>query len=315
MIVKKIVKNFEELITPYEETRAGFVSLALEKNRQATPFVEEARILKVLAGKAETPYDLLKISEIYLPLLSASGLSDKAISHLTEEYKQKAINELIKNYLEPAGQKFVEELVYRFLLTRGDTLGGMMRNIGGVLGERKLIRCLLLSLKFIGYHYTWFDGANWLNQSDNDIEIEIRLKGLSWSNKKKRTLLKNIKVPIVNKNVDLCIFDGDYSSFNKSSDSLHRDLSKYIALGELKGGIDPAGADEHWKTANSALERIRKAFEKQKLSPKTFFVGAAIESSMASEIYNQLINKHLTFAANLTNDNQLINLCYWIVKL
>ena len=32
-------------------------------------------------------------------------------------------------------------------------------------------------------------------------------------------------------------------------------------FGELKGGIDPAGADEHWKTGNSALVRIRKAFE------------------------------------------------------
>ena len=31
------------LITPYEETRAGFISLALEKNRKATPFVEEAK--------------------------------------------------------------------------------------------------------------------------------------------------------------------------------------------------------------------------------------------------------------------------------
>ena len=59
----------------------------------------------------------------------------KAISHLTTEYKQSAITELIKNYLEPSGNMFVEELVYRFLLTRGDTLGGMMRNIGG--GNRR----------------------------------------------------------------------------------------------------------------------------------------------------------------------------------
>ena len=150
---------FEDLITPYEETRAGFVSLALEKNRQATPFVEEAKVLKAIASKAKSPLDLLNMEDIKPAILAASGLSDKALSHLSDENKNTAILELIKNYLQPAGKKFVEELVYRFLLTRGDSLGGMMRNIGGVLGERKLIRCLISTLKIFGYKYTWNDGT------------------------------------------------------------------------------------------------------------------------------------------------------------
>ena len=29
-------------------------------------------------------------------------------------------------------------------------------------------------------------------------------------------------------------------------------------LGELKGGIDPAGADEHWKTGNAANITVDK---------------------------------------------------------
>ena len=58
------LKSYKSLITPYEETRAGFISLALEKNRKATPFVEEAKALKVFASKAKIPRDLLKISEI-----------------------------------------------------------------------------------------------------------------------------------------------------------------------------------------------------------------------------------------------------------
>ena len=33
------LKSSEDLITPHEATRAGFVSLALEKNRKATPFI------------------------------------------------------------------------------------------------------------------------------------------------------------------------------------------------------------------------------------------------------------------------------------
>ena len=91
--------------------------------------------------------------------------------------------------------------------------------------------------------------------------------------------------------------------------------TNYIALGELKGGIDPAGADEHWKTANTALDRIRKAFAQSSVIPKTFFVGAAIENSMSEEMYSQLINGTLSNAANLTNEKQVYSLCQWIVNI
>jgi type II restriction enzyme len=86
-------------------------------------------------------------------------------------------------------------------------------------------------------------------------------------------------------------------------------------LGELKGGIDPAGADEHWKTANSALNRIRTSFDKKKLKPQTFFVGAAIENAMAVEIFKLLKSGTMSNAANLTSDKQLTSVCDWIINL
>ena len=86
-------------------------------------------------------------------------------------------------------------------------------------------------------------------------------------------------------------------------------------MGELKGGIDPAGADEHWKTAHSALNRIRTSFDKKKLKPQTFFVGAAIENAMAVEIYKQLKSRAMNNAANLTNDGQLTAICNWVINL
>lgn len=91
--------------------------------------------------------------------------------------------------------------------------------------------------------------------------------------------------------------------------------SLYIALGELKGGIDPAGADEHWKTAQTALSRIREAFEKAGHKPYIFFIGSAIESKMASEIWDQLQNDILANAANLNDDNQLASLSHWLCSL
>ena len=73
--------------------------------------------------------------------------------------------------------------------------------------------------------------------------------------------------------------------------------------------------DEHWKTANSALQRIRTAFKKKSLTPYTFFIGAAIEKSMAKEIFHQLKNQSMTNAANLTNEDQLISICKWLIQL
>ncbi|MCJ7792132.1 MAG: adenylosuccinate synthetase [Dehalococcoidia bacterium] len=60
----------DSLVTPYEETRAGFIALALEKNRKATPFVEEAKALKVVASRAKKPQDLPKTTLQFLAFIS-----------------------------------------------------------------------------------------------------------------------------------------------------------------------------------------------------------------------------------------------------
>jgi hypothetical protein len=245
---KQHLKSGKSLETTYEAVRAGFVALALEKNRRATPFVAQARALKAAAGKAKTPADLLKIAEIQLGLLTAAGVSDKATNHLEDSDKREAVSGLIKNFLEPAGVNFVEELVFRFLLTRGDTLGGSMRNVGGFMAQKKLTRAILACLKLAG----------------------------------------------------------------QKCHSLHSETN---AWAELKGGIDPAGADEHWKTARTALNRIHEAFAKQKLKPHTFFIGAAIETKMASEIWDMLKLGSLENAANLTDEDQISSISSWLCKL
>jgi len=74
---RKHLSGSSDLVTTYEEIRAGFVSLALEKNRRATSFVEQARSLKAVASQAKTPADLLIIESIQPALLTASGYREK----------------------------------------------------------------------------------------------------------------------------------------------------------------------------------------------------------------------------------------------
>ncbi|MEK0181264.1 AvaI/BsoBI family type II restriction endonuclease [Microcoleus anatoxicus] len=118
----------DNLVTTHEATRAGFVALALEKNRRATPYLAEARALQEAARQAEIPTDLLNVKGIEMGLLTAAGLSDKSLAHLMPKDKIEAINGLIRNFLEPAGTNFVEELVFRFLLISNPVASELFRS-------------------------------------------------------------------------------------------------------------------------------------------------------------------------------------------
>ena len=312
------IKCAEDLVTSHEQTRAGFIEAALAKNYKARPYIEQAKTLRSLASQASIPMELLSIAEIRNSLLTASGLSDKSLKYFKDEDKYEAMQKMIKEFLEPAGDDFVNELVYRYLLIKGDTLGGSMRNYVGTIAQMKFIRKMLslLSMQDIPFmvlckndkkNNRWrisdyesvFDKAN-------DI-VAIQWNGLSGG----RVLFLNTTIPLVKNNIDICLYQGDAKIFDGGN--IVYDNGRAIMFGELKGGIDPAGADEHWKTGNSALERIREAFTDYPI--KTSFIAAAIEKKMAKEIYAQLSDGTLSNAANLTVDKQITAYCNWIINL
>jgi hypothetical protein len=144
-----------DLVTSHAETRAGFLELALEKNRQATPFITQARALKAAVLLLANPAELLTLSSIRSALVTAAGLSDRAAGHLDTATKEQAARDFIANFLDPAGADWVDELVYRFLITRGDTVGGSMRNIGGAIAQRKLTRNIIAALSLANISFEW----------------------------------------------------------------------------------------------------------------------------------------------------------------
>src|SRR3990172_10412388 len=123
------LKSAADLETTNEAVRAGFAALALEMQRRATPYVEQARALKRAASEAKHPVELLEMPGIQSALVSVGGVN------------------------------FVEELVFRFLLTRGDTLGGSMRNIGGFMAQKKLTRSIISRMRISGITCLWCHGA------------------------------------------------------------------------------------------------------------------------------------------------------------
>jgi hypothetical protein len=255
------------------------------------------------------------MAEIEGGLLTAAGVPEKAAAHLQGIDRRAAILGLVRNTLEPAGANFVEKLVSRFLLMERRALRRSMRKVGGFMARCRLSRSIIATLWLAGKTYRWLpsQGSRWMKMPRDDVDIERQLRGLSWDVAgNPRTLIYDLTVPFLGNNVDLCLFN---AAPEAATETALESPQAYLALGELKGGIDPAGADEHWKTARTALERIRAAFAEHHHGPKTFFIGAAIDAKMASEIWVMLQAGRLDNAANLTVGDQIASVTRWLCSL
>jgi type II restriction enzyme len=271
---------------------------ALRKTKEAAPYIEQAAALSAHLEEATDIDAALKVEAIQDELVAAAGFSDKATKYFSPAELQEALGKVIAEIKANAGAGWKDEITYRYLLTKGDSLGGSMRNIvgsaAGIMFNESLIRAL--------------DAKGIKALVERSRTNQEKTQAIGWEH---RHILFDMKSPIVGNSIDAILLDT--TSFAGSPAKLLTHPERYLACGELKGGIDPAGADEHWKTARSALERIRTAFKDK--PPQLFFVGVAIESAMAREIFGQLNDGRLTYAANLLSEQQLTGLSAWLVSI
>jgi hypothetical protein len=304
------------LITTPEARRSGFLEYALRRNKEAIPFIDKAKALKAtLQAHTNQPADILKIDKIRESLLESAGISVKAKAHLSDVDKRRLLTDFIDKILIPCGQEYINEIIYRYLLTSGEALGGKMRNIVGSIANEKLNRFVISQLQICQINFSFATNSGFFTSTEYSLEMAEAIKAIRWETNsgEQRLLIYNVNVPQVSKNIDIVLLNKfTETAKGKNLKDILGDAKNYLAIGELKGGIDPAGADEHWKTASTALGRVHIAFNGQL---PLIFIGAAIESAMAGEIFNQYQNGYLANCANLTNDDQLASACEWLVNL
>jgi hypothetical protein len=81
----------------------------------------------------------------------------------------------------------------------------------------------------------------------------------------------------------------------------HVDDVDMLWAGELKGGADPAGSDEHWKTATEALERMLRAAEATgRPKPMLSFIATILVGRVAKDAQAWIEQGKLTSVYNLT---------------
>lgn len=310
------ITSSESLVTTHEAYRAGVLEIALFKNRESVPYLDKAKALYVTLKKnTASCYDILEMTKIHETILEAAGITQKTKKHLSAEDKADLLKKFIDEVLAKSGAKYVDEIVYRYLMALGEQLGGHMRNRIGNLARGKMVRQIVAQLEIAGIPFSYFSDGDkaWSNGTRFNAAKAESIKAMTWKNENRvRTFLNNVNVEGLSKNVDMVLLEKELSVITPAEmKKALSDTKCILMMGELKGGIDPAGGDEHWKTARGALERIRKSYKRVDI----LFICASIEKAMAREIYAMLQMGDLNCAANLTDINQLGSACEWVVRL
>jgi hypothetical protein len=290
----KIITSAKDLVTKKTDTVNGFIEQAKEKSKDITKYTN---ILDYFFQNKNLIKDIniARQDKIIMQFLTAATmLSQKSLLYFSTDEQNLIISEII-DFSKFNDEQYLEKLKYQYLMNSGESLGGSMRNLIGQKAQNHFILNILKTLNDKGYKYNIVK-----NKKGKIVQI-------SWND---RCIFFDKKPKIVGKSIDFIVVKGN-SAINNDIEN----LDDYIICGELKGGVDPAGADEHWKTGLSALNRIDKVFnDYNKKRPILIFLGSAIASFMAGEIFHLLEKKWLGSAANINNNQQLQNIVNLIIE-
>lgn len=286
-----------DLITSKEDIIIGFKEQAELKSEKANEYTAKAREFEAHLDKVDSLEDVVSLAndpQFGEHVLTAAGLSAKAKGHIPHSAQKEIARAIFGEYENL--KRLKEDILYRYLLTEGASLSGKMRNVVGNLGENRVAERLKSELEGRG------QTVHFGHTASGNVNL------ISWES---RTIFLNRTSKFIGKNIDMIIVES-YSTDRKAL----KDPHLYKACVEIKSGIDPAGADEHWKTARSALERIIKSFKEENMRPPELgFIGAAIEPSVAREIFAWLESGKLQCAGNMLHGDQLDHFVDWLVSL
>jgi hypothetical protein len=203
------------------------------------------------------------------------------------------------------------------LANLGESIGGSWRNEVGRLAYAEVIGILLRHLHEKRYlaAITYDLKVPLTGETDEDEERTVSQDNLLADGPDflrdlqtieanrvvyKRIALRNTNDLLLNRQIEWIDREG-------KSHKIGPDLSAFLPDntltwgGELKGGADPAGSDEHWKTATRAFDRILDATEKTgRPKPKLSFIATILVDRVAREAALWIREGKLTSVYNLT---------------
>jgi len=279
-----------------------------------------------------TPEWVIEHPELFFYYRNVSMLSTKAMNGLgfsTQTYEEngvvpnpEAANEIV-SYLNGIVGSLVKlsgvsknrhlEMV---LANLGDSLGGTSRNEVGRISSTEVVRYIVKYLHpknritrivyklkgIIGDDDDRDIGKELTVDISEDTDIDVLISNLEEKRVKYQelhfsngySLLLDRQIKWYSDDEKEYKIGPDFHSTNDNSNSM-------LWMAELKGGADPAGSDEHWKTATQALVRVIEASEKTgREKPFISFIAAILVERVAVEAQQWIDEGELTSVYNLT---------------
>jgi hypothetical protein len=203
------------------------------------------------------------------------------------------------------------------LANLGESIGGPWRNEVGRLAYVEVIGILLRYLHDRGYlaAITYDLKGPLTGEAEDDEERTISKDNVLADSSDflhdlqtieanrvvyKRIALHNTNDLLLNRQIEWIDREGKPHKIGPDLSAFLPD-NTLIWGGELKGGADPAGSDEHWKTATRAFDRILDATEKTgRPKPRLSFIGTILVDRVAREAALWIREDKLTSVYNLT---------------
>lgn len=202
----------------------------------------------------------------------------------------------------------------------GDALGGISRNEVGRYAAAQVMQYLITYWHRLGYlhsiNYTLKrnfieedeESDNSFNGSPQILTITsqtniVQFLAMAEANRIKyqEIILNNGHQLLLDRQLIWQEQSGERNTYRIGADMISKSvLIDMVWSGEIKGGADPAGSDEHWKTATQALNRILESAEKTgRPRPKLSFLATILVDRVAIEAQRWIDNGKLTSVYNL----------------
>lgn len=141
----KSIKSSQDLVTKKEDTIKGFKKQAEEKLKITNQYIDAAKKFEKILNECksfEEIKELIKDNNIKPYLISALGFSEKSSSHIKEEIDSILAGILDDLFLDDNIGKLKEKLIAQFLLIKGDSMGGTIRNLTGNQAGQELAKLI-----------------------------------------------------------------------------------------------------------------------------------------------------------------------------
>jgi hypothetical protein len=200
----------------------------------------------------------------------------------------------------------------------GDSIGGAWRNEVGRLAYVEVITPLALHLHRRGYLETIvYRLKGQVVQADEEQQVDssevhelvisdlIDLETILAELEDQRVVYRELRLcngNVLLLNRQITWLDAGGQSYRIGPDLFSSSSEDEMLWGgELKGGADPAGSDEHWKTATRAFDRILLACERtNRPQPPLSFIATILVERVAREAADWIEQGKLTSVYNLT---------------